>query len=94
MNEAGMIIHDRSWSETGGNSDHVMGLHPDIGRDLQQQGYASVGQCTKFNANTEEGDNHPQLYKAWKVNNIAVLHHVTMLPQPTNTHRRTERWTF
>ena len=67
MNEAGMIIHDRSWSETGGNSDHVMRLHPDIGRDLQQQGYATVDQCTKINANTEVEGNHPQLYKAWKV---------------------------
>ena len=73
MNEAGMIIHDRSWPETGGNSDHVMGLHPEIGHDLQNQGYANVQQCTKFNANTKADDNRPQLYKAWKVNRLKQL---------------------
>ena len=67
MNDAGMIIHDRSWLETGGNSDHVMRQHPQIGQDLQKQGYANVQQCTKFNANTKVDDNRPQIYKAWKV---------------------------
>ena len=67
MNDAGLIIHDRSWMGTDGNSDHVMRQHPEIGQVLQNQGYASDQQCTKFNANTEAYDNHPQLYKAWKV---------------------------
>ena len=73
MNDAGMIIHDRSWLETGGNSDHVMRQHPQIGQDLQKQGYANVQQCTKFNANTKADDNRPQRYKAWKLNRLKQL---------------------
>ena len=69
MNNAGLVMFDRIWPDTGERVDHVMNVHPDIGQDLQQQGYATFDYCTKYNTNSKI-DVNPQLYKSWKVRKL------------------------